>query len=189
MALNNRNVLISGASAAGPSLAYWLRHHGFNPTVVERHPTLRPGGYAIDVRGTAVKVAELMGILPEIRKADTQLKQFLFVDSKGKEVASMEPNFGAGPGKAGDVELLRDDLAVILYGATKHNVEYIFNDSITSIKEQGNGVDVTFQRSPPRSFVSGWRTHLSEWAMAANDAAAVPRGDWQAGWVGARVRL
>ena len=30
----NGNILISGASAAGPSLAYWLHRYGFNPTVV-----------------------------------------------------------------------------------------------------------------------------------------------------------
>jgi len=26
----NRNVLISGASIAGPALAYWLHRHGFS---------------------------------------------------------------------------------------------------------------------------------------------------------------
>ena len=44
-------VLISGASVAGTTLAYWLGQHGFSVTVVERHPGLRPGGQAIDVRG------------------------------------------------------------------------------------------------------------------------------------------
>ncbi len=29
-------VLISGASVAGPTLAYWLRRHGCIPTVVEQ---------------------------------------------------------------------------------------------------------------------------------------------------------
>ncbi|WP_315860809.1 FAD-dependent oxidoreductase [Amycolatopsis sp. EV170708-02-1] len=36
-----RKVLISGAGIAGTTLAYWLRRHGFAPTVVERAP--RPG--------------------------------------------------------------------------------------------------------------------------------------------------
>ena len=31
-------ILISGASIAGPVLAYWLTRHGFNVTVVERAP-------------------------------------------------------------------------------------------------------------------------------------------------------
>jgi 2-polyprenyl-6-methoxyphenol hydroxylase-like FAD-dependent oxidoreductase len=34
-------VLISGASVAGPILAYWLNRFGFQPTVVERTEELR----------------------------------------------------------------------------------------------------------------------------------------------------
>ena len=46
--------LISGASIAGPALAYWLNRAGFQTTVVERAPAPRPGGQAIDVRGPAL---------------------------------------------------------------------------------------------------------------------------------------
>ena len=42
--MKNQNVLISGASIAGPALAYWLRRHGFTPTVVERAAAPRPAG-------------------------------------------------------------------------------------------------------------------------------------------------
>ena len=34
-------ILISGASIAGPVLAYWLTRRGFDVTVVERAPALR----------------------------------------------------------------------------------------------------------------------------------------------------
>src|SRR5256885_16321870 len=74
--LQNSNILISGTSAAGPSLEYWLHHYRFNPTVVERAPALRAGGYAIDLRGAAVHVAERMGILAEARKASTFFFKF-----------------------------------------------------------------------------------------------------------------
>ena len=92
--LRNRNILISGASAAGPSLAYWLHHYGFN-MVVER---ARAAGWRlpIDLRGAAVHVAERMGILAEARKASTDLREVLFVDSKNETVATMDANFGAG---------------------------------------------------------------------------------------------
>ena len=36
--VQNRNILISGASVAGPALAFWLHRYGFRPTVVERAP-------------------------------------------------------------------------------------------------------------------------------------------------------
>jgi 2-polyprenyl-6-methoxyphenol hydroxylase-like FAD-dependent oxidoreductase len=40
----NRDILISGASVAGPALAYWLSRHGFRPTVVERHHACAAAG-------------------------------------------------------------------------------------------------------------------------------------------------
>jgi hypothetical protein len=50
MLTKNSTILISGASIAGPALAYWLKHYGFNPTVIERAPQLREGGYPVDLR-------------------------------------------------------------------------------------------------------------------------------------------
>ena len=66
----NETVLISGASIAGPSLAYWLNRCGFRPTVVEKASTVRPGGYPIDLRGIAVEVIDRMGLLSQARGAD-----------------------------------------------------------------------------------------------------------------------
>ena len=146
------NILISGASAAGPSLAYWLHRYGFTATIVERSPTLRSGGYAIDLRGAAVRVAEKMGILADARKMSTDLREIRFVDSNSETLVTMDANFGAGGGEAGDIEILRDDLAQILYAATKNNIEYLFGDSITSLSQQGLGVDVTFEHGAPRTF-------------------------------------
>jgi len=51
-------VLISGAGIAGPTLAYWLQHYGFEPVLVERAPALRTGGYIVDFWGLGFDVAE-----------------------------------------------------------------------------------------------------------------------------------
>lgn len=66
-----RNVLISGASVAGTTLAYWLHRHGFNVSVVERAPAIREGGYKIDIRGAALEVVKRMGVLGEIHRYST----------------------------------------------------------------------------------------------------------------------
>ncbi|MFD0351263.1 hypothetical protein ACFQ0M_44970 [Kitasatospora aburaviensis] len=42
--MKNRNVLISGASVAGPALAYWLHQYGFDPVIVERAPRCATAG-------------------------------------------------------------------------------------------------------------------------------------------------
>src|SRR6476646_8623581 len=60
-------ILISGASIAGPVLAYWLSRRGFDVTVVERAPALRKtGGHAVDLFRPAMEISERMGVLPRI---------------------------------------------------------------------------------------------------------------------------
>jgi len=138
-------VLISGASIAGPALAYWLARQGFRPTVVERAASVRPGGNGVDVRGQAIEVVERMGILPEIRAALTDVAGMSFVDARDRVVARV-----ALPGS--NLEIMRGDLARILYGHTKDSVEYLFGDSIRTVSQDAGGVDVTFERSEARRF-------------------------------------
>ena len=61
VAMNRKTVLISGAGIAGPTLAYWLKAAGFEPTLIERRPALRTGGYVIDFWGLGYDIAERMG--------------------------------------------------------------------------------------------------------------------------------
>src|SRR5215472_13453364 len=55
-------VLISGVGIAGPTLAFWLRRGGFEPTLLECAPGLRSGGYVIDFWGLGYDIAERMGL-------------------------------------------------------------------------------------------------------------------------------
>ena len=86
---NPRSVLISGASIAGPALAYWLDRHGFAVTVVERASAVRSGGYPIDVRGTAIEVIRRMGLLPQVRAAHVASRALSFVDAEGRTIAAL----------------------------------------------------------------------------------------------------
>lgn len=61
------DVLISGNSIAGPTLAYWLSRHGFKVTLLEKATAPRLGGQAIDVRGVALTVIDRMGLLNDAR--------------------------------------------------------------------------------------------------------------------------
>ena len=53
-------VLISGASVAGPVLAYWLARYGATVTVVEQAEALRTGGQLVDIRGDAAYGGNLL---------------------------------------------------------------------------------------------------------------------------------
>lgn len=139
--MTDRTVLISGASIAGPTLAYWLQRYGFRPTVVERASRLREGGAPVDVRARAVDVAERMGILWRIRQARTDLQEMSFVDASGRSTANIAMSAFQD---SNDVELMRGDLARILYDATGEDVEYRFGDSIRAMQQDSDGVTVTF---------------------------------------------
>jgi 2-polyprenyl-6-methoxyphenol hydroxylase-like FAD-dependent oxidoreductase len=167
--MDNRRILISGASVAGPALGYWLARHGFRPTVVEHAPYLRGGGYAVDFRGAAhLTVLEKMGILGQIREQQTHLATTTYVNEDGHPVAQMPAGIFAG-----DVEILRGDLGRILYEATREGTEYLFGDSITSLRQDADGVRVTFAHAAPRTFdlvigADGLHSNVRRLAFADN---------------------
>ncbi|ARF55389.1 FAD-dependent monooxygenase [Streptomyces gilvosporeus] len=158
-----RTVLISGASVAGPALAYWLAHYGYRPTVIEVAPALRGGGFAVDFRGEVhTSVLERMGLLDEIGRRATGGSPMSFIDAEGRQLAALPPEFAGG-----EVEILRSDLSRILFDhslrapadetgsatrATSASTAYLFGDTITSLTESDDGVHVTFERAPARTF-------------------------------------
>lgn len=61
-------VLISGAGIAGPALAFWLTHSGYQVVVTELADDIRPGGQTVDLRGAGRLVIERMGLLEQMRQ-------------------------------------------------------------------------------------------------------------------------
>ncbi|MFH8223583.1 FAD-dependent monooxygenase [Streptomyces sp. NPDC018057] len=145
-----RRVLISGASIAGPALAYWLDRYGFEVTVVEKAPAVRGGGYAIDIRGTAREAVERMGLLPRLRAAHVGSRRITFVDTAGHPVGSLRPEQMTG-GEAGlDLEVRRGDLAAALQEALGDRVEFLFEDSIAALDDDGDAVHVVLDSGARR---------------------------------------
>jgi 2-polyprenyl-6-methoxyphenol hydroxylase-like FAD-dependent oxidoreductase len=145
-------VLISGASIAGPTLAYWLTRSGYAVTMVEKAAAVRSGGYPIDVRGTALEVLRRMGILPRLRDAHIDLRRLTFLDGNGGEVASVHPHAVTGGAEGRDLEVRRGDLTDALYSVVRDDVEFRFTDSIDTLVQSGDGVDVTFRGGGQRTF-------------------------------------
>lgn len=148
----NPNVLISGASIAGPALAYWLAQWGYTPTVVERAPAPRPGGQTVDLRGAGRTVIERMGLMDRAREVSLDQRGFALVDRRGRVTARVPADAFGGEGIISEIEILRGDLGQVLYDATLPTTEYLFNDTITGIRQDDDGVDVTFENAAPRRF-------------------------------------
>lgn len=138
------NVLISGASMAGLSAAYWFAHLGHRVTVVERADGLRPGGAPIDVRGRALGTAERMGILAKINDQKVVVSNPAPVlDGQGAQVATLDLRWFANETDE-DIEISRDRLNQILLDAIPDAVEFRYRTSITSLVDGTDGVDVAF---------------------------------------------
>lgn len=125
-------VLISGASIAGPVLAYWLDRYGFDVTVVERAPTLRKtGGHAVDLFRPAMEISEQMGVLPQIEARATGTSRLSIYRAGAQRPIRVDLTKIYGAASDRHVEIMRDDLSEIYYNAA--DVEYLFGDSITAV--------------------------------------------------------
>ena len=143
-------VLISGASIAGPVLAYWLTRRGVDVTVVERAPVLRKtGGHAVDLFRPAMDISDQMGVLPQIISRATGTKRLVINRAGSQRTTTVDYLKLLAVVSDRHVEIMRDDLSQIYYDATSDDVEYLFGDEITAISDDG---DVTFARTAPRSY-------------------------------------
>lgn len=153
MAVNDApRVLISGAGIAGTALAYWLARHGMRPTLVEKAPGPRTGGYIIDFWGSGYEVAERMGVLPEILARGYQVREVRMVARDGRRAGGFATDVFERFTQGRFTSLPRGDLASVLLGALPDTVETIFGDQIASLQDDGDRVTVQFERAGARVF-------------------------------------
>jgi 2-polyprenyl-6-methoxyphenol hydroxylase-like FAD-dependent oxidoreductase len=146
-----KTILISGASIAGPALAWWLHRFGFASTIVEKAPGRARGGHAIDVRGAALHVLRGMGLEESPREKRTRMKGVSKLDEQGNEIwRSEEMTISGGSFGKDAIEILRDDLSNVLVSGLPREVEIIFGDSIAGLDQDGDGVVATFAKGAPR---------------------------------------
>ena len=138
-------VLISGGGIAGPACAFWLHRAGAEVTIVETAPEPRPGGHAVDIRGIAKGVVEKMGLLATIRANRVDERGIALVGRDNRRLGFMAAEAFGGEGVVAEIEIARGDLGRILYEATADDVTYRFADRITELREDADGVDVTFK--------------------------------------------
>ncbi|MFG2823927.1 FAD-dependent monooxygenase [Kitasatospora sp. NPDC048365] len=191
--MENNDILVSGAGIAGPALAYWLRRAGFNPVVVERAPAPRPGGQAVDLRGAGRTVITRMGLMEAARAVSLEQRGFALVDARGRIDARMPADAFGGEGIISEIEILRGDLADLLYDATRQDTEYLFDDTVTALDQDADGVTVTFEKAAPRRFAlvvgaDGVHSTVRRLAFGGADRCFRPIGGYTA-WFTAELDL
>jgi len=150
-----KNVLVSGASIAGISTAWWLNKLGYRVTVVELAAAPRTGGAAINIQGEALASARRMGILEQLKVHRLNLERLEFKNAADETegAVDMQPgNPQPADGEVSEIEIERVALMEILVNALHNEVEFLFDNRITALAEAADAMQVTFQHGAPRTF-------------------------------------
>ncbi len=146
------NVLISGASFAGLSTAYWMNKFGYSVTIVEIANGLRKGGTPVDIRGNTTGIVKRMGLFEQIKSHRLNLEMWEFKNADDVTERSLVLKKDGEPLSDDEFEIERNTLLNILFDAVKDDVEFIFNDSIAALDETTDDIKVTFESGSRRAF-------------------------------------
>lgn len=147
-----KTVLISGAGIAGPTLVFWLKAAGFEPTLIERAPALRSGGYVINFWGLGYDIAERMGLIAKINRIGYKVRELRIVNDRGRRAAGFGTKLFTELTGGRYVTLPRSELSRLLFEKIKDTAEVIFDDEIVGLKEHPDCVGVQLKHSGERQF-------------------------------------
>ncbi|KQQ36514.1 FAD-binding monooxygenase [Rhizobium sp. Leaf306] len=139
----SKRVLISGASVAGNTTAWWLSRYGFEVTVIEKAPAFRDGGQNVDVRGAGREVLRRMGLEQSALDLTTGEAGTDWVDENDNTIARFAvADIGDGP--TAELEMMRGDIARMIYDPASQRVAYRFGETIHALEQDASGVTVHF---------------------------------------------
>ena len=150
--LNEKEVLISGASIAGLTTAYWMNKLGYKVTVVELADKPRTGGTAVDFRAEAVDIIKRMEIFEQVKSNALTLKTIEFKNSDDGTENSLFLENKEDEHASDEIEIERTTLINILFDKIKDDVEFIFSSSITALAETEGAINVTVKNGSQRAF-------------------------------------
>ncbi len=151
--MNNRaSVLVSGASFAGLATAFWMRRLGYDVTVVEVAEGLKRGGTPVNIRGNTIDIVRRMGLFEQIESNSLHMEPTELVNSEGiAERSSREREDNGRPANE-EYEIERDVLLNFMFDAVKDDVEFVFGNSIASLRDEKDGVAVSFRNAARGSY-------------------------------------
>ena len=139
-----RRILVTGASIAGTATAWLLGRRGFDVTVVERAPAFRDGGQNVDVRGVGREVLRRMGLERAALDGGTGEEGTAWVDAQGRIVSQVLTDAQSGDGPTAEMEILRGDLARLLYEPARAHAAFRFGDRVERIEQCADAAAVDF---------------------------------------------
>lgn len=149
---NHKKILISGASFAGLSTAYWMHKFGYQVTIIEIAPSLKKGGTPVNIMGNTIDIVKRMGLLDQIQsnKLTMESMEFKNADDLTERLDYTQRRLEDLGEEEYEVE--RDVLLQLLHETVKDNATFIFGDSITGLKETADHINVSFKNGAPQTF-------------------------------------
>lgn len=144
----NKNVLISGASFAGLVTAYWMNKMGYKVTVVEIGSHLKMGGTPVDIKDETIDIVKRMGLFEQIKahRIGPEKWEFKNADDISEKIVLLEKP------SDNEFEIERDILLNLLFDLIKNEVDFIFNNSITTLDKKEDGVEVGFKNGTKNQY-------------------------------------
>ncbi|NCD69662.1 FAD-dependent monooxygenase [Mucilaginibacter agri] len=148
MAKHYKRVLISGASFAGLSTAYWMNRFGYQVTVVEIATGLKKGGTPVNILGKTIDIVHNMGLFEQIYANRLRMERVEFKNAD--DITQLTDHHEHHEQEEYEVE--RDFLLQLMHGLVRDKVEFIYGETIIGLNEDDEQMHVTFKNSEPRSF-------------------------------------
>lgn len=149
---NHKKVLISGASFAGLSTAYWMNKFGYHVTIVDIATGLKKGGTPVNILENTVDVVRRMGLLDQVQANKLTMKSIEFKNED--DITERLDYHQEKQAERGEIEyeVERDFLLHLLYDAVKDHTVFIFGDSISVLKETAGQMVVSFKNGAPQNY-------------------------------------
>ena len=149
---DHKKVLISGASFAGLSMAYWMNKLGYQVTIVEIASKLKKGGTPVNILGNTIDIVKRMGLFDQIVANKLHMESVSFKNADDvTERLEYHQETQAERGEA-EYEVERDFLLHLLYDAVKDRTTLIFGDSVIGLDESADHMEVRFKNGTPQTF-------------------------------------
>lgn len=139
-----KRALVTGASIAGLSTAFWLARSGWRVEVVEQFDEFRGGGQNVDIRGAAHEVVARMGLTQQVRRHNTTEEGTAYIGGRGQVLGGI-PAAREQDGPTAELEILRGELARLVLDALPESAVVRFGDRIESVEDRADDVHVGFR--------------------------------------------
>lgn len=147
----DKKVLVSGASIAGLSTAWWLNHIGYNVTVVEQAPAPRTAGAAVDINMPTVEIAKRMGLYEKFKVHQLGVDRIEYKNTDDITEGTINISEYAEH-DSDEIEIERDRFVEVMMHELGRDVTFIFSNSISSLEEAENSINVAFKTGLQESY-------------------------------------